>query len=304
MADPERELADIRREVIESRNLVIRTDNQLKTLHAEVKALGRKVDEASQRQRFASAAAYALFALLAVGAGVAISSVRAAVGASERERLSRQVAESKEALAGLQARVSANSSASAAATQALRMLDEGPPADRPKAVAALARVDQAHLTVLERSALKDRLERVRHDVGASAIAHGQKAIRQGDPESAVEELTAFLALDPPEPDSLEAAFLLGSALAKSGRPAEAVPLLSRVVERDKRVRYREEAMALLALAYEQTGQPERAAEVARAALDAAPGSPWAPAFRSRLAAARRATAADAGAAALDGGLAR
>ena len=50
-------------------------------------------------------------------------------------------------------------------------------------------------------------------------------------------------------------------------------------------------MALLALAYEQTGQPERAAEVARAALEAAPASPWAPAYRSRLAAARRALAA-------------
>jgi tetratricopeptide (TPR) repeat protein len=305
MADPEKELADIRREVIESRNLVIRTDNQLKTLHAEVKALGRKVDEASQRQRFASAAAYALFALLAVGAGVAVSSVRAAVGASERERLSKQVAESKEALTGLQASMAAASSASAAATQALRMLDEGPPGDRPKAVAALARVDQAHLTPLERSALRDRLEGVRHEVGSAAIAHGQKAIRQGDPQSAVEELTAFLALDPPEPDSLEAAFLLGTALAKSGKPAEAVPLLSRVVERDKRVRYREEAMALLALAYEQRGQAQKAAEVARAALDAAPGSPWAPAFRSRIAAARRATAADAGpAAAADGGTAR
>jgi len=296
MADPEKELADIRREVIESRNLVIRTDNQLKTLHAEVKALGRKVDEASQRQRFASAAAYGLFALLAVGAGVVVSSVRGAVASYERERLTKQLAEAKSGLDTLKGQVAAASAASTAASQALRMLDEGPPADRPKALAALARVEQAQLTPLERAALRDRLERVRREVGLAAITHGQKAIRQGDPGSAVEELTGFLALDPPEPESLDAAFLLGSAYARTGRPAEAVPLLARVVDREKRVRNREEAMALLALAYEQTGQPQKAAEISRAALDAAPGSPWAPAFRSRLAAARRALGADAGAA--------
>lgn len=305
MPDLEKELADIRREVIESRNLVIRTDNQLKTLHAEVKALGRKVDEASQRQRFASAAAYVLFALLAVGAGVVVSSVRGTVASYERERLGKQLTEAKAALEGLQAKVAAASAASAAASQALRMLDEGPPADRPKALAALARVDQAQLTPLERAALRDRLERVRREVGAAAITHGQKAIRQGDPGSAVEELAGFLALDPPEPESLDAAFLLGSAYAKTGRPAEAVPLLARVVEREKRVRNREEAMAFLALAYEQTGRPEKAAEIARAALEAAPSSPWAPAFRSRLAAARRALGADAGpAAAVDAGAPR
>ncbi len=81
MADPDKELADIRREVIESRTLVIRADNQLKTLHAEVKTVGRRLDAAIAHQRMASAAAYALFALLAVGAGVVVSVVRGAVAA-------------------------------------------------------------------------------------------------------------------------------------------------------------------------------------------------------------------------------
>ena len=52
MADLDKELGDIRREVIESRTLVIRADNQLKTLHAEVKTLARKLDGAVARQRW------------------------------------------------------------------------------------------------------------------------------------------------------------------------------------------------------------------------------------------------------------
>ena len=66
--DLERELADIRREVIEGRNLVIRTDNLLKTLHSEVKAFGARQKEFERRQMLSSAAAYALFALLAATA--------------------------------------------------------------------------------------------------------------------------------------------------------------------------------------------------------------------------------------------
>jgi tetratricopeptide (TPR) repeat protein len=295
MADLDKELADIRREVIESRNLVIRADNQLKTLHAEVKGLGRRLEEVKAQQRFASAAAYALFALLAVGAGVVVAVVGGAVGAHERERLSHELTATSAALDQAKAQAATAAAASLRASDVYRMLGEGSSEDRLKAVPALARVDVAHLTPLERRALEERVEAARREIGVTALEHARLASRRGEPAAAVDELSRFLTLDPPEPQALEASFLLGVALARSGRPAESIPLLTRVVDKDARGKNREEAMALLALAYEQTGKPERAAEIARAALEAAPASPWAPAFRSRLAAARRALAADAGA---------
>ncbi len=293
MADLDKELSDIRREVIESRNLVIRADNQLKTLHAEVKTVGRRLDEAMLQQRYSSVAAYVLFALLAVGAGLIVSIVRGSVAAHEHDRLTQQLSEATAALEQARAQAASAAAASRSASDVYRTLAEGPVDERLKAVPALARLDQAHLTPLERRALQERVEMTRREVGTAALERGRLASRRGDFASASEELSRFLALEPAEGDALEASFLLGTAYARNGRPAEAIPLLSRVVEKDKNPKRREEAMALLSLAYEQTGQPERAAQVARAALEASPDSPWAPAFRSRLAAARRALAAAA-----------
>jgi tetratricopeptide (TPR) repeat protein len=294
MADLDKELQDIRREVIESRTLVIRADNQLKTLHAEVKTVGRRLEGAIAHQRLASAGAYALFAVLAVGAGLVVAVVRGAVAAHEHERLTQQLAEATGALEQNQAQAALASAASRSAGEVYRTLAEGSLDDRLKAVPSLARLDQAHLTALEKRALQERVELARREIGATALERGRQANRRGEPAAAVEDLARFLALEPPEPEALEAAFLLGTAYARSGRPAEAIPLLTRVVDKDRRTKNREEALALLSLAYEQTGQPEHAAEVARAALEYAPASPWAPAYRSRLAAARRAMAADAG----------
>src|SRR5262250_1996505 len=84
--DLERELADIRREVIEGRNLVIRTDNLLKTLHSEVKAFGARQKEFERRQMVSSAAAYALFAVLAGGAALLLSGARASAANGERDK--------------------------------------------------------------------------------------------------------------------------------------------------------------------------------------------------------------------------
>jgi tetratricopeptide (TPR) repeat protein len=301
MADPDKELADIRREVIESRTLVIRADNQLKTLHAEVKTVGRRLEAAIAQQRLASATAYALFALLAVGAGLVVAVVRGTVAAHERETLTQQLAEASTALEKNTAQTAAASAASRSAGEVYRMLAEGSLDDRLKAVPSLARLDATHLTPLERRALQERVELARRDIGATALERGRQASRRGEPAAAAEELARFLALNPPEPEALEASFLLGAAYARSARPADAIPLLARVVDRDRRAKSHEEAMALLSLAYEQTGQPEHAAEVARMALETAPTSPWAPAFHSRLAAARRARAADGGAPAVVAG---
>ncbi len=294
MADLDKELSDIRREVIESRNLVIRADNQLKTLHAEVKTVGRRLDEAMAQQRLSSVAAYVLFAVLAVGAGLVVSVVRGTVATHERERLTQQLSEATAALEQSRTQLASAAAASRAAGDVYRQLAEGSADERLKAVLALGRLDQAHLTPLERRALQERVEATRREVGTLALERGRQATRRGETAVATEELTRFLALDPPEPEALEASFLLGTADARSGRPKEAIPLLSRVVDKYKNETRREEAMALLALAYEQTGQAERAAQLARTALEGAPDSPWAPAFRSRLAAARRALAADAG----------
>ena len=58
-------LEELKREVIEGRNLVIKTDNLLKTLHAELKQVGKHQEEFERRQWRSSAVAYGIFAALA-----------------------------------------------------------------------------------------------------------------------------------------------------------------------------------------------------------------------------------------------
>src|SRR3954470_16620640 len=84
-------LEEIRREVIEGRNLVIKTDNQLKTLHAEVKAVGKRQEDFARRQWLSSAVAYAVFAALCVGGAVAVSNARTAAAGADRDGLLKQV---------------------------------------------------------------------------------------------------------------------------------------------------------------------------------------------------------------------
>src|SRR5882757_790673 len=71
-------LEEIRREVIEGRNLVIKTDNQLKTLHAELKLVGKRQEDFQRRQWISSAVAYVVFAALCVAGAIAISNARTA----------------------------------------------------------------------------------------------------------------------------------------------------------------------------------------------------------------------------------
>src|SRR5215472_6436715 len=91
--ESDRELSEIRREVIESRNLVIKTDNLLKNLHAELKLVGKRQEDFQKRQWMSSAAAYLVFAVLAVVGSALISSARNSSAAREKERLEKTIGE-------------------------------------------------------------------------------------------------------------------------------------------------------------------------------------------------------------------
>ena len=286
--DLERELAEIRREVIEGRNLVIRTDNLLKTLHSEVKSFAVRQKEFERKQRLSSAAAYALFALLAGMAALLISGARASLARGERDRAVAELKALTETVEKERADQAAVAVARKSAAEAYRMMTDLPGDRRGEGLAALAKVDQRLLDPLERQALADRAAALRRELGQAAFDRGRAAFRRNDWQAAVDELTRFLAMQPPEQDQLDASFLLGSALMQQRKYQAAVPPLQRFVENDKRSKNREWAMALLAQAQEQTGHPELAAAVAREALGTYPASQFSPMLRARLASAKRA----------------
>lgn len=286
--DMERELAEIRREVIEGRNLVIRTDNLLKTLHSEVKSFALRQKEFERKQRFSSAAAYALFALLAGAAALLVSGARASLARGERDRAVAELKTLTDTVEKERTEQGAVAAARRSAAEAYRMMTDLPGDRRAEGLAALAKVDQRRLDPLERQALADRASALRRELGQVAYERGRAAFRRNDWGPAVDELTRFLAMQPPEQEQLDASFLLGSALMQQRKYVAAVPPLQRFVENDKRSKNREWAMALLAQAHEQTGHPDLAAAVAREALGTYPASQFSPMLRARLASAKRA----------------
>ena len=292
--DLERELADIRREVIEGRNLVIRTDNLLKTLHSEVKAFGARQKEFERRQMLSSAAAYALFALLAGTAALLLSGARASAANGERDKAVAELKTLTQSMEKERADQGAIAAARRSATDAYRMMTELPGDRRLEGITALAKVDQNKLDPLERQALADRAAALRRELGQTAFDRGKAAFRRNEWAAATEDLSRFLAMQPPEPDQIEASFMLGNALVQQRKYEPAIAPLKTFVEKDRRSKNREWAMTLLAQAYEQTGKPDQAANVAREALGMYPPSQFTPMLKARLSAAKRALSATDG----------
>lgn len=290
--DLERELADIRREVIEGRNLVIRTDNLLKTLHSEVKAFGARQKEFERKQRMSSAAAYTLFAILAGTAALLLSGARASAANGERDKAVAELKTFTQSMEKERADQAAVAAARRSATDSYRMMTELPGDRRLEGITALTKVDQSKLDPLERQALADRAAALKRELGQTAFERGKAAFRRNEWAAASEDLSRFLAMQPTEPEQLEASFMLGNALIQQRKYEPAVAPLKTFVEKDRRSKNREWAMTLLAQAYEQTGKPDQAAAVAREALGMYPASQFTPMLKARLSAAKRAMTGD------------
>ena len=287
----EKELSEIKREVVESRNLVIKTDNLLKNLHAELKTVAKQGEDAARKTWFASAAAYVIFAGLCIAGAVLVSSASTRSSEAERERLSRQVTELTAQLEVQKTESDATATSQREAAEVYRMMTNLPGDERLKGIDALLKLDTARLTPLERSALTDRAEVLRKEIGSVAFERGKTAFRRNDMAATVTELTRFMAMNPGEEDALEASFYLGVAHNQLRQHEEAMPYFDRFLNGNKRAKNRDYAMLLMAHSLERTGQPDKAYELAKTAIETYPGSEFIPQLRNRMSAARRAAKA-------------
>jgi len=260
--DLELELADLRREVIEGRNLVIRTDNLLKTFHAEMRAFGARQKAFEGRQMLSSAAAYAIFALLAGGAALFLSGARTAAADRERDKAVAEMKALTRSVEKDRAEQAAVVAAHRSAGEAYRMMTDLPGERRLEGVTAIAKMDQSKLAPFERQALADRAAALRRELGQAAFERGKEAFRNKDWAAATDEFSRSLTMEPSESQQLEASFRLGAALVRQHKYEPAIAPLKTFLEKDKGSKNREAAMSLLAQAYEQTGNREQAATVA------------------------------------------
>lgn len=294
-AEVDKELIEIRKEVIESRNLVIKTDNLLKSLHAEVKGFGKRQEDFERRQWLSSSVAYLLFVVLTATAALVVSAVRGSVAKGENVRLQKAIDQLTATREKEHGDLQLAQATSRGAAEAYRQMTTASGDDRLKGAEAIAKLDLSRLTPLEKQALTDRSEALRNEIGQAALDRGKAAFRKNDMKTAIQELERFLSMNPPESDSVEASYYLGVAYSVSKQHQQAVAQLARFVAQDKKAKSRDYAMLLLAHSYEQIGELEKAAQIAREALSTYPHSDFSTQFRTRLRAVQRGMAGGAGA---------
>lgn len=275
-------LEEIKREVIEGRNLVIKTDNQLKTLHAELKLVGKRQEDFQKRQWISSAVAYAVFAALCVAGAIAISNARTATAGADKDRLEKQAKDLQATIDQLKAADAQLAANERIASETYRLMSQGQGDERLKGVDAWAKLDKSKLSPFAKTVLADRETLLRKEVGAQFLERGKTAFRKQDYATAATELTRFMAMNPVEDDAAEGAYFLGNALIQTKKPDEAVPHLQRFIAYDKKAKNRDFAMLMLVQAYDATQQRDKAVELSREAISTYPASEFAGSFRSRL----------------------
>ncbi len=282
MAESPDKLEEIRREVIEGRNLVIKTDNQLKTLHAELKLVGKRQEDFQRRQWISSAVAYAVFAALCVAGAIAVSNARTASAGADKERLEKDKAALQATIDQLRAAETATASNERLAHDVYKMMSQGQADDRLKGIDALARLDRSKLSPFAKTVLVDRETLLRKEMGAGFLERGKAAFRRQDYAYAVTELTRFMGMNPVEDDAADGAYFLGNALIQTKKPDEAIGHLQRFINFDKKAKNRDFAMLMLVQALDATNQRDKAVEISREAINTYPASEFAVSFRSRI----------------------
>jgi hypothetical protein len=289
----EKELAELRAEIYEARNLVIKSDNLLRTLHAEVKAVGKTQERFEGRHFVSSVAAYAIFALLAAGAAFWI--VQATLGPA-RDSADEAIAAAAERVAAAEASaatareaLSARQVAEREATAVYEGLASEDPAARRAALDALDRLDVSQIPEVLRRLLVERAADLRHAMVRDAWDRGRRAYLAERMEEAAEALDvvvgqrAHLGPDFEPAIQAQAAYYLGAARNRLGAHGEAVRVLRLYVEDANAPRNTlAYAHLLLGDSLEQSAQADAARAAFQSGLEAEPGGRHAQVLRRRL----------------------
>lgn len=276
-------LDDIRREVIESRNLVIKTDNLLKNLHAELKVVGKRQEDFAKRQWISSAVTYLGFLILCVAGGIFISNARVGSVAADRDKNEKQVAELQGQVDRLKAEAQASAAAEQRAAEVYKQMTTLTGDDRLRAIDALGKLDVSKVSAFAQRALQDRAATLRKEIGAGMYERGMKAYRKSEWSAAAEELSRFLALQPPDGDeATDATYGVAYSLYQQRKHDQALPVLQKYVAGPKTSKNRDYALVMLTNVYDALGQKDKAVETARMGVEQYPNSEFINAFRSRL----------------------
>lgn len=290
----ERELQEIRKEIVEARNLVIKNDHLLKNLGADLKTFGKRQETFERRSWLSSAVAYAIFAALAIGAGVVGAKGWVAQARSEHEILTKRAEDATADAAKVRAELESIQKNAAAAYAAYQQLDAGTVDEREKAAQSISGIDKSKLTRLEALAIEDHGKEVLKKLGHERFESGRAAFKRKDYADAVAELQRGLSLFPNHPEATENAYYLGAAAAEAKDWKAAADGMRRYLENGKSKTNRAYAYYVLGEALDETGDQVGAADALRHVLTEFPDSDYVAFSKRRLTAIRKAGITGAG----------
>ncbi len=238
--DLEKQLSDLRTEVYEARTLVIKSDNLMRTMHADIKAIGKTQERFQRRQLLSSIGAYALFA--GVAATVAIFGTTLFLG-GEREVI-------EEAVADAAARISAAEEDAEAAQLASSSLEEATEAVMAVYEGLTSESEEERLSALEdlegieidrvpaglSRLIDERSAELRRDLVRSSWELGRRAYQADNLREAERALTTVFEQGNHLPEDFEpsvraqASYFLGAASNRLGNHEKAVRALKSYIE--------------------------------------------------------------------------
>src|SRR5438270_7546961 len=241
----------LRKELIEARNLVIKTDNLLKTLHAELKQMGRKHEEQEKRHWMTSVTAYIGFAVIAGVGAIAFANAEVRTARSEAQANESRAATLQKDAEKIKASDQTRRDTS---EKALRVYDllgtekEGPGLNQ--AMAQAMHLDRNQVSALEGRAIDDRISGMKAKIADAALNAGQRAFRQQDWKTASQELGRYVELEPKAADA-QVWYHLGSARIQTREFQGAIQPLEMFLKNTGGTRTAQYAGLLLGQAYEE-----------------------------------------------------
>jgi tetratricopeptide (TPR) repeat protein len=221
--------------------------------------------------------AYALFTVLLGAAFFMLYRGRAEALVADRDRaVASLVAAENRAQAAIR-QMAARDAAERAAAEIYELLRDH---RFKEAIAAESRLADLQLTPAERGLITDAVAQARGKLAEVALEHGRAATARGEHDKAIAEARAALEVAPKSPHAAALHYLIGSALERQGKAAEAAAELDKAIaggiDRDH-----PEARYLHATVLDKLARREDARNAYRTFAASAPRHPKAPWARRR-----------------------
>ena len=279
MRDADDEIREIKTEIIESRGLIIKTNNLTNSLAADIKSIAKRQAGYERRFNLNSAVAYVLFAMLSFVGLKLWSDVRINDIESEKEDLTREVAELRRDLAEETRRGELREQAENKAAAYYALIRQK---DLARVIEGYEEIKKEPLSKAEAEFFRDTEDRFRGELSVQSYQSGLNLMATGRYAEAAEQFRDAIRTKEESAHIPAVKYNLARALRQLGRPGEAQVLANVVLEQNTDKDLQDDAAWLLSQCAEDLGNIDDARDALRLLIRRWPRSALVPDAMKRL----------------------